>query len=108
MSKHQKVDLQRHKDKEFRFTGSEFPEINRKISKFVNGSKDKRPPDFHDVKKLVKKFGCELGWPEVKIHDEARKIFESTVKTLKKRRCLDDLENADYYVQVLFVSLQQC
>ena len=45
------TDLNRRTDKRFKFEESEHQEINVKISKFVNRTKEF--PDFLDIKKLV-------------------------------------------------------
>ena len=61
------ANLERRSDKAFKFDDSRFPEINVKISKFVN--RTKQFPDFVDVKKLVEEVNSKqnLGLLEVQV-----------------------------------------
>ncbi|KAK7094595.1 hypothetical protein V1264_006129 [Littorina saxatilis] len=73
-------------ERRFKYEGTRFPEINRKIQKFVN-----RPdcfPDYHDVKGIVKKVNtrCTLGLSAMQINDISREAFLDVGETLKKRR----------------------
>ena len=82
--------LERSSDKKFKFEDSKFPEINKKIEKFVN--KTKSFPDFWDVKKQIEKVNIDssLNLTDMQMHNEAEKIFISVGKKLKKRRNIDD------------------
>ena len=82
--------LERSSDKRFKFTDSNYPEINRKIERFVN--KTKTFPDFWDIKKQIEKVNEDnsLRLSYMQIHNEAEKIFIAIGKKLKKRRNIDD------------------
>lgn len=90
-------NLDRQADKDFKFEESKFPEINTKITKFVNRSKEF--PDFIDIKELVKDHGSRMKWSEKQIHAEAEKIFQAVGKKLIRRRRCDEYENSCSYVQ---------
>jgi hypothetical protein len=45
------ADIGRRSDKQFRFNDSRYPEINRKIEKYIN--RTKKFPDFMDIKKQI-------------------------------------------------------
>ena len=93
------VDLQRQEDKYFKFEDSKFPEINNKITKFVN--RNKEFPDFIDIKDLVKECSSKLGWSDSQVHAEAEKIFQAVGKKLIKRRRLDEYDYSCSYVKVI-------
>ena len=61
------ANLERRSDKAFKFDDSRFPEINVKISKFVN--RTKQFPDFVDVKKLIEDVNSKqnLGLSEIQV-----------------------------------------
>ena len=82
--------LERSSDKSFKFSDSNYPEINKKIERFVN--KTKTFPDFWDIKKQIEKVNEDqnLCLMEMQIHNEAEKIFIAIGKKLKKRRNIDD------------------
>ena len=82
--------LERSSDKSFKFSDSKYPEINRKIERFVN--KTKTFPDFWDIKKQIEKVNEDnsLRLMDMQIHNEAEKIFIAIGKKLKKRRNIDD------------------
>ena len=83
-------DLERSSDKKFKFLESKYPEVNKKIEKFVN--KTKSFPDFWDIKKQIEKvnFDRSLNLTDMQMHNEAEKIFIAVGKKLKKRRNIDD------------------
>ena len=83
-------DLERCSDKKFKFVESKYPEINKKIEKFVN--KTKSFPDFWDIKKQIEKVDSDknLNLTDMQMHNEAEKIFIAVGKRLKKRRNIDD------------------
>ena len=82
--------LDRRSDKSFKFSDSKYPEINKKIERFVN--KTKTFPDFWDIKKQIEKVNEDnnLRLMDMQIHNEAEKIFLAIGKKLKKRRDIDD------------------
>ena len=80
--------LDRKCDKKFVCTESRYPEINKKIQKFVN--KTKQFPDFHDIRALVLDANKELHLSSVQVHEEAQDIFRSVGKRLKGRREIDE------------------
>ena len=90
-------NLDRQADKDFKFEESKFPEINTKITKFVNRSKEF--PDFIDIKELVKDHGSRINWSEKQIHAEAEKIFQAVGKKLIRRRRFDEYENSCSYIK---------
>ena len=89
--------LDRKADKRLKCTDSRYPEINKKIEKFVN--RTKQFPDFTDIKKLVKISNKSLHLSEGEMRAEAESIFLSVGKTLKKRRELDDHEVMTSYLK---------
>ena len=80
--------LDRKCDKKFVCTESRYPEINKKIQKFVN--KTKQFPDFHDIRALVLDANKELHLSSVQVHEEAQDIFRCVGKRLKGRREIDE------------------
>jgi len=84
------VDLNRRADKKFIFKDSKYPEIGKKIEKFVNLTKEF--PDFADIKKEIEEVNLKnsLQLTEMKIHSEAERIFVVVGKKLKRRRFDDD------------------
>lgn len=82
--------LDRRSDKKFSFTDSKYPEIGRKIEKFVNRTNEF--PDFADIKKEVEDVNIKkiLLLTETQIHTEAERIFVTVGKKLKRRRFDDD------------------
>merc|ERR1712004_867086 len=89
--------LDRRRDKRLKCVESRYPEINKKIEKFVN--RTKHFPDFRDIMKLVKAANKELHLTEGEMHAEAESIFQSVGKTLKKRREIDDHEVMTTYLK---------
>ena len=83
-------DLERSADKRFTFSEGKYPEVNKKIEKYVN--RNKTFPDFWDIKALIEKVNLEnkLGLTEMQIHNESEKIFIMVGRKLKKRRNFDD------------------
>ena len=83
-------DLERCADKRFTFTEGKYPEVNKKIEKYI--TKTKTIPDFWDVKALIEKVNLEnkLSLTEMQIHNESEKIFILVGRKLKKRRNVDD------------------
>jgi len=82
--------LDRKSEKKFICNESRYPEINKKIQKFVN--KTKEFPDFQDIKRLVKAANSTLHLSTLQMHDEAENIFQTVGKKLKKRREIDDTD----------------
>ena len=82
--------LDRKSEKKFVCEESRYPEINTKIQKFIN--KTKEFPDFQDIRSLVHEANSELHLSSVQLHDEAENIFRSVGQRLKKRREKDDTE----------------
>ena len=68
------ASLDRRSDKVFRFEESRFPEINNKIVKFVN--RTRQFPDFVDIKKLVEEVDQTkgLGLSENQVSTEEAKF----------------------------------
>jgi len=89
--------LDRRRDKRLKCVESRYPEINKKIEKFVN--RTKHFPDFQDISKLVRAANKDLHLSEGEMHAEAESIFQSVGKTLKKRREIDDHEVMTSYLK---------
>merc|ERR1712107_181188 len=89
--------LDRRRDKRLKCAESRYPEINKKIEKFVN--RTKHFPDFQDIMKLVRAANKELHLTEGEMHAESESIFQSVGKTLKKRREIDDHEVMTSYLK---------
>jgi len=90
-------NLDRKSEKKFFCTESRYPEINKKIQKFINRTKEF--PDFQDIKKLVKEANSTLHLSALQANDEAENIFQSVGKKLKKRREIDDTNNMVSYLK---------
>jgi len=88
--------LDRKCDKKFVCSESRYPEINKKIQKFVN--KTKQFPDFQDIRNLVLEVNKELHLSKMQIDDEAEQIFRSVGKRLKGRREIDETEVLNSYI----------
>ncbi|XP_018006851.1 uncharacterized protein DDB_G0283697 [Hyalella azteca] len=78
-------------EKRFRYQGSRYPEINQRISAWIN--KHREFPDYLDVLNLVKKVTNESALPlrPETVRVQAQEIFRDVGKMLKERRENDDL-----------------
>ena len=81
-------NLDRMADKKFKCSQSRYPEINAKIEKFVN--KTRQFPDFQDVKRLVTEANTSIRLAPTLLHEEAEKVFRAVGKQLKSRRLADE------------------
>ena len=81
-------NLERMADKKFKCSQSRYPEINSKIEKFVN--KTRQFPDFQDIKRLVTEANSSLHLAPSLLHEEAEKVFRAVGKQLKSRRVADE------------------
>jgi len=86
-------NLDRRSDKQFKFEDSKYVNINLKLSKFVN--RTKQFPDFVDIRQLVEETNQaqSLNLSEIQIHNEAEHIFQAVGKKLKNRRAHDDCDS---------------
>ena len=91
--------LERFSDKKFVFTDGKYPEVNKKIEKFVN--KTKGFPDFWDIKRQIEKVNTEqkLLLTEMQMHTEAERVFILVGKKLKRRRNHDDGDSFYSYLK---------
>lgn len=89
--------LDRKSEKKFICGESRYPEINKKIQKFVN--RTKQFPDFHDIKKLVRAANTTLHLNAIQVNDEAENIFQAVGKKLKNRRAIDEAEVLESYLK---------
>merc|ERR1712129_446044 len=89
--------LDRRADKRLKCQESRYPEINKKIEKFVN--RTKQFPDFQDILKLVREANKELHLTEGEMHAEAESIFQTVGKKMKTRREVDDHEVMHSYLK---------
>ena len=80
--------LSRKSDKKFICDESRYPEINSKVSKFIN--KTREFPDFHDIKNLVVEANGDLHLSQAMVQEEAEKVFRMVCRLLKSRRQADD------------------
>ncbi|XP_076454974.1 uncharacterized protein LOC143289758 [Babylonia areolata] len=76
-------------ERKFKYEGTRFPEINRKIEKFVN-----RPnsfPDYHDVRGIIKKVNTrwQLGLNVMQINSISKETFMDVGEALQRRRQAD-------------------
>ncbi|XP_043233002.1 uncharacterized protein LOC122387155 [Amphibalanus amphitrite] len=69
-----------------RFDGTRYPEINRRIEKFVNRTREF--PDFKDVLSLIEQANqrCRLQLGPTALHDQAKEAFQQLGALLQKRR----------------------
>ena len=90
-------NLDRRCDKKFKCTESRYPEINQKISKFIN--KTKEFPDFQDIKKLVEEANSSLHLSAVAVMEEAENVFRGIGRHLKSRRQADETDVMTSYLK---------
>ena len=83
-------NLQRMADKKFKCSQSRYPEINSKIEKFVN--KTRQFPDFQDIKRLVTEVNASLHLAPSLLKEEAKKVFRAVGTQLKARRVADETD----------------
>ncbi|XP_050714491.1 death domain-associated protein 6-like [Eriocheir sinensis] len=78
-------------EKKFKFRGSRWQEINKRITAWVN--KHKEFPDYTDILNLVKKVTQQSSLPlrPETVRVQAQEIFRDVGKMLKYRRESDDL-----------------
>ncbi|XP_053381413.1 uncharacterized protein LOC123526107 isoform X2 [Mercenaria mercenaria] len=76
-------------DKYFRYQGTRYPDINRKLEKFIN--KKKVFPDYHDVRSIIMKVNKEkrLHLKSREMDDLAREAFTDVGNQLQRRRQKD-------------------
>ncbi|XP_052093570.1 DDT domain-containing protein DDB_G0282237-like isoform X2 [Mytilus californianus] len=76
-------------ERRFKYSGTRYPEINRKLEKFVN--KRKEFPDYHDVKAVITKVNQDkkIGLGSTAIERLAREAFLDVGESLQKRRRQD-------------------
>ncbi|XP_060065735.1 eukaryotic translation initiation factor 5B-like [Ylistrum balloti] len=76
-------------ERRFYYKGTRYPEVNRKLEKFVN--KHKIFPDFHDVQKVIRDTSKQkkLGLSGPAIDRLAREAFQDIGDLLQKRRISD-------------------
>jgi len=96
-------DLGRRQDKKFRFEGSRFQAVNRKIEKYVDKQMRERAenvvPDYKDVLDLVASVNKsqQLYLGKELVEEDAKATFKAVVQKLKSRRIHDDNEVIDSY-----------
>ncbi|XP_047496791.1 death domain-associated protein 6-like [Penaeus chinensis] len=86
-------------ERKFKYQGSRYPEINKRISAWVN--KNKEFPDYVDVLNLVKKVTKQSSLPlrPETVRVQAQEIFRDVGRILKERRESDDLYNIYGYAE---------
>ncbi|XP_071541296.1 uncharacterized protein [Panulirus ornatus] len=86
-------------ERRFRYQGSRWPEINKRISAWVN--KNKEFPDYVDILNLVKKVTKQTSLPlrPETVRVQAQEIFRDVGRMLKERRESDDLYNIYAYAE---------
>lgn len=89
------ANMGRQTDKTFKFKGTRYPEINQKISRFVNKRKDRGEeyfPDYKDVLTIFEKCNEAhgLGLTGRGMAHEAEEAFKTIGRMLQKRRVDDD------------------
>ncbi|XP_076068919.1 uncharacterized protein LOC143041098 isoform X2 [Oratosquilla oratoria] len=85
-------------ERKFRYDGSRYGEINKRITAWVN--KHKIFPDYSDVLNLVKRVTRDSSLPlrPETVRVQAQEIFRDVGKMLKERRQSDDLYSIYAYV----------
>uniref|UniRef100_H2ZUZ5 Death domain-associated protein 6 n=1 Tax=Latimeria chalumnae TaxID=7897 RepID=H2ZUZ5_LATCH len=75
------------------YRGTRYPEINRKLEKFINKLKDF--PDYQDVLKMIRKVNAshELGLGQKQMQRLAQDAFHEVGNRLQERRHLDLIYN---------------
>ncbi|XP_067829910.1 death domain-associated protein 6-like isoform X2 [Heptranchias perlo] len=75
------------------FTGTRYPEINRKIEKFIN--KPDHFPDYQDIRNIMHKVSTRhtLGLSQRQIQSMAQDVFREVGNRLQERRHLDLVYN---------------
>ena len=81
-------NLDRNADKKLKCSQSRYPEINAKIEKFVN--KTRQFPDFQDIRSLVTEANSSLQLAPTLLHEEAEKVFRAVGRQLQARRQADE------------------
>ncbi|XP_063287635.1 death domain-associated protein 6 isoform X1 [Pelobates fuscus] len=76
------------------YRGTRYPEINRQLEKFINGSQDIFP-DYGDVLRVIQKASDRhaLGLPRKQIQSMAQDAFRELGNRLQERRHLDLVYN---------------
>ncbi|XP_048472591.1 death domain-associated protein 6-like isoform X2 [Rhincodon typus] len=75
------------------FTGTRYPEINRKIERFIN--KEDHFPDYQDIRNIIQKVSVKhlLGLRQRQIQSMAQDVFREVGNRLQERRHLDLVYN---------------
>ncbi|XP_041068507.1 death domain-associated protein 6 isoform X2 [Carcharodon carcharias] len=75
------------------FTGTRYPEINRKIERFIN--KPDHFPDYQDIRNIMQKVSVKhsLGLSQRQIQSMAQDVFREVGNRLQERRHLDLVYN---------------
>ncbi|XP_051899399.1 death domain-associated protein 6 isoform X2 [Pristis pectinata] len=75
------------------FTGTRYPEINRKVEKFIN--KPDHFPDYQDIRNIMHKVSTRhnLGLSQRQIQSMAQDVFREVGNRLQERRHLDLVYN---------------
>ncbi|OWF44789.1 histone-lysine N-methyltransferase, H3 lysine-79 specific-like [Mizuhopecten yessoensis] len=76
-------------ERRFFYKGTRYPEVNRKLEKFIN--KHKIFPDFHDVQKVIRDTSKQkkLGLSGPAVDRLAREAFQDIGEKLQERRIRD-------------------
>ncbi|KAL4219673.1 hypothetical protein ACF0H5_022245 [Mactra antiquata] len=76
-------------DKYFRYQGTRYPDINRKVEKFIN--KKKMFPDYHDIRNIITKVNKDkrLHIRSREVDDLSKEVFTDVGNQLQKRRQKD-------------------
>ncbi|XP_056009780.1 transcriptional regulator ATRX-like isoform X2 [Ostrea edulis] len=84
--KESSTDTGRPSEKKFKYEGTRYPDINRKIEKFVN--KQKCFPDYHDIRQIITNVNSRktLNIKGTAIDRLAREAFADVGDQLQKRR----------------------
>lgn len=79
-------------ERRFQYEGVRYPEINRKIERFVN--RRKLFPDFHDIKGIVQKVNrrSKLGLSAELVNNISQEAFLDVGESLQKRRHEDFID----------------
>ncbi|XP_029298927.1 death domain-associated protein 6 [Cottoperca gobio] len=83
-------------EQRIRYTSTRFPEINRKIERFINSPEAQRnPPDYHDILHQVQRANDRnnLGLSRTVLNQIALDAFRETGSHMQERRHLDLVYN---------------
>ncbi|KAI8491435.1 hypothetical protein Bbelb_306350 [Branchiostoma belcheri] len=100
--KGEQVVTGREVERTIKFKGTRFPEVNRRIMKFLR--RNDAFPDFHDILAIVQKTNRKenLRLPPRHVHDLAKEAFTDIGDKFQRRRHRDLVQNFGSYLTDTF------